>query len=576
MDGVGTSAWDGGSSEYVVAWPNGERILDDVEDGVATLEGPWLNVSEADALDEHVDSSLVSASILASSATALDMHDSLLDALSRLQEERARNERLQRQVDCARALAELPNTGKPLASATVISRAWRRRAARWDVRARESQARTLIQAAARAWCRRRAHAAATLRRGFRTYLLSILPRQTKTRLRREVMRQRAEVDRARAQVATKDAALDRHAATVARWTQMRGQLRASEAEWHMRARSAFVQRCHTLLAVGRTPKAAGNERGAREVGGAPGAEAGGSLSGAEAEEEEEAAWSALARMVARLHELEGLHADGRPTQPVLEVTQSERAPPIADRHCHHDGDSGSKTEAICATASPPEGCAGSGAERSSESSPEPSAKRLAAKVAELEELATRLAVERTDLAAQLAEQASAARRVEDKASQLVLAKEAAEELASRLLAENMHLGGDGAAAARLAAAKAWREGGAAAERCAALSARCSEEGCGGSGCDHPTASLRLAGCHAEGPWQPSAWPAAATSASASCLWGSLSSLGAAGLGGPSRVGGDDADAPNALPASPSRSTAICQDEQYGQPVHSAAMDRGRG
>jgi len=256
MDGVDTSAdtsasWEGGSSsEYVVAWPHGERILD-VEDLLPALEGPWLDVSEVEALDERVDVSLVSASALASSTPTLDMHDSLLDALSRLQEEKARNERLQRQVDCARALADLPNTGRPAASATTIGHMWRRRVARWGVRARESQARTLLQAAARVMLARRARAVTALQRAFHAYLFGVLPCQTKTALRREVMRHRVEVARVRAEIAAKEAALDRHAEqTIARWTQTRQHLRAAEAEGQMRARAESVQRYHAILLGG--------------------------------------------------------------------------------------------------------------------------------------------------------------------------------------------------------------------------------------------------------------------------------------------------------------------------------------
>ena len=68
-----------GSGSYVMAWPGGERVL------------------EADDSFILTDSSLVGAAILddASSGIADSLQDSLLDALSRLQEEKQRSARLQ-------------------------------------------------------------------------------------------------------------------------------------------------------------------------------------------------------------------------------------------------------------------------------------------------------------------------------------------------------------------------------------------------------------------------------------------------------------------------------------------------
>ena len=93
-----------GGEPYVVTnlWPACEQQLDEDDEDFEQL----------------THSSVVTPSMLLDAEAT---QDSLLDALSRLREERARNERLQLQVEVAHALASLPNSGLPDRAATTIA-----------------------------------------------------------------------------------------------------------------------------------------------------------------------------------------------------------------------------------------------------------------------------------------------------------------------------------------------------------------------------------------------------------------------------------------------------------------------
>ena len=154
---------------YVISWPAAETMLEDDEDfellSRSSLQTPsFLNTPS---------SSLLAAAINDQEAA----QDNLLDALSRLEEERSRSVLLQRQVEVARALASLPTSEVPARAATIVAAHWRARAVRIP--------------AARAIADRRnreALAAAKLQTELRAYLTTTLPSTTKSALRREIVR----------------------------------------------------------------------------------------------------------------------------------------------------------------------------------------------------------------------------------------------------------------------------------------------------------------------------------------------------------------------------------------------------
>ena len=155
---------------YVISnWPAAEQMLEDDEDfellSRSSLQTPsFLNTPS---------SSLLAAAINDQEAA----QDNLLDALSRLEEERSRSVLLQRQVEVARALASLPTSEVPARAATIVAAHWRARAVRIP--------------AARAIADRRnreALAAAKLQTELRAYLTTTLPSTSKSALRREIVR----------------------------------------------------------------------------------------------------------------------------------------------------------------------------------------------------------------------------------------------------------------------------------------------------------------------------------------------------------------------------------------------------
>lgn len=124
---------------------------------------------------------------------------------ARLNEERARSDRLRRQVEVARALASLDNDGTPAMAATQIARLWRGHRAR--LAAAPLLAASTDAAAARAIAARAA--AGRVATALRDYVLSTLPRLSKTALRRESLRLRGQLAEARAATARKDVQLER-------------------------------------------------------------------------------------------------------------------------------------------------------------------------------------------------------------------------------------------------------------------------------------------------------------------------------------------------------------------------------
>lgn len=143
-----------------------------------------------------------SASLLASSDD--DREGPLLDALSRLQREQLRNERLLISVDVARALGGLSHSGKPDICAAQVQRSFRghrarqlhrHAAARWiQAHARRLTARLIVHV----------QAVVQLQRAVRSFL-SRMRMLTKTQLLRSAMRLRTEHTAA---LMKKDAAIE--------------------------------------------------------------------------------------------------------------------------------------------------------------------------------------------------------------------------------------------------------------------------------------------------------------------------------------------------------------------------------
>ena len=104
---------------YVISnWPAAETMLEDVDEDFELLSRSSL---QTPSFLNTPSSSLLAAAINDQEAA----QDNLLDALSRLEEERSRSVLLQRQVEVARALASLPTSEVPARAATIVAAHWR-------------------------------------------------------------------------------------------------------------------------------------------------------------------------------------------------------------------------------------------------------------------------------------------------------------------------------------------------------------------------------------------------------------------------------------------------------------------
>ena len=253
-------AWPGiplslqaGSPPPASAWPASERVLDEED------------------FEDLTQSSLITptSSLLAAAMQHEATHDSLLDALARLQEERARNERLARQVEVARALAALPNSGEPARAATVVASACRRSAARAAAtalrRAAESRAACMIQARARLLSARRARlarAAALLQASLGAYVRSAT---RKSALRRALLRERAAHAATRAAHAAAIAKSERQMdAAIERQLDVLASHKAAGEEGHRREGTLAAALAAAEHQIGELRAALANTRAARE------------------------------------------------------------------------------------------------------------------------------------------------------------------------------------------------------------------------------------------------------------------------------------------------------------------------
>ena len=185
---------DANAESFIMAWPASERVLDD---------------DEGNDFECVMSPASLSSSVLAAAMADDTTQDSLLDALARLQEERARSELLRQQVEVARALASLPNCGKPEQAASMVAAAWRGKVLRRRLADQRTDdqiaASRLLQRNARHFLARvhgirhkRQSAATRIELAFRRYS-STLARSSKSALRRDTIRLRGHFDTLRGQ-----------------------------------------------------------------------------------------------------------------------------------------------------------------------------------------------------------------------------------------------------------------------------------------------------------------------------------------------------------------------------------------
>ena len=188
-----------GADSFVLAtpepgafWPNGERVLECGSD---------------DEGFEHLSTSAASITSSSLAAALIDQEksqDAFLDAVARLNEERARNDRLQAQVEVARALAGLESrdAGRPARMASRIAAHWRRLAA-----SRMADAMRVARAADEAHYH--SDAAGKVGRAVLTFHAS-LAQTSKTRLKRELIAAREFGTSASVALERKDRQLELH------------------------------------------------------------------------------------------------------------------------------------------------------------------------------------------------------------------------------------------------------------------------------------------------------------------------------------------------------------------------------
>ena len=367
---------------------------------------------------EDLTSSL-SASALLAALNDDTTQDALLDALARLQEERARSDRLERQVELARALAGLPNCGeRPAKAATCVSAHWRgcvgRRAVAASRLTRRVAASSLIQARARLVLSRRASseqqryaAASRVRDALRGYLAKLRNREggppthsalTRCALRGEeelttLRRAHAAIEaELRAALAKKDAALDAAADRIVQ-SSTRAQI---IGRWRSMQLSAHLEKEHGDLA--QRHEALQTEHEALQM------------------------------------EHRRLRCEHAEQKAVLAVLAQEVEFCDANQGAAPSASYSSSSASTVANAMTAEADTAAAAAAAASATATARVHELEALV---EEIRTSAAVEHASLSAQLDEQRTVARGLEESLSQAAIDKERAEDLASTLLAEKL-------------------------------------------------------------------------------------------------------------------------------------------
>lgn len=175
-----------------------------------------------------------------------DPEGPLLDALARLHAEQARAQRLENALDVSRALGGLSHSPKPTKAAVCVQsflRGHRARGVAAAARARNREhAACLLQAHIRLWLAHRAHLdakARRLQRALRRYMQSTLPSKSISALLRNLMRARAAASLAEAEHAAACAALHaEHTAALVKKDEAIERLiqLLSDKPWHIGAR----------------------------------------------------------------------------------------------------------------------------------------------------------------------------------------------------------------------------------------------------------------------------------------------------------------------------------------------------
>ena len=363
---------------------------------------------------EDLTSSL-SASALLAALNDDTTQDALLDALARLQEERARSDRLDRKVVLARALAGLPNCGERLRR-PCVSAHWRgcvgRRAAQPPARETSccivSSRRARLVLSRRASSEQQRYAAASrVRDALRGYLAKLRNREggppthsalTRCALRGEeelttLRRAHAAIEaELRAALAKKDAALDAAADRIVQ-SSTRAQI---IGRWRSMQLSAHLEKEHGDLA--QRHEALQTEHEALQM------------------------------------EHRRLRCEHAEQKAVLAVLAQEVEFCDANQGAAPSASYSSSSASTVANAMTAEADTAAAAAAAASATATARVHELEALV---EEIRTSAAVEHASLSAQLDEQRTVARGLEESLSQAAIDKERAEDLASTLLAEKL-------------------------------------------------------------------------------------------------------------------------------------------
>eukprot|EP00322_Chrysochromulina_rotalis_P009796 CAMPEP_0115840796 /NCGR_PEP_ID=MMETSP0287-20121206/6956_1 /TAXON_ID=412157 /ORGANISM="Chrysochromulina rotalis, Strain UIO044" /LENGTH=470 /DNA_ID=CAMNT_0003294419 /DNA_START=49 /DNA_END=1461 /DNA_ORIENTATION=- len=375
-------------------------------DDLGVLSGSRWPGFEADSDGSPTGSLLLSEMSL----PADDPDGPLLDAIARLHAEQVRAQRLEVALDVSRALGKLSNSGRPDSAATKIQAVAHGRRARVVARVARERAREraacLLQARVRLLHSRRTQLdamACRLQRALRAYTAETLLRTTKTNLRRGLVRTRETAAIAAAEHATalrrKDEAIERL---------IEAQLDAHAA----RARHATTDgrgRGDTLPRPRRSDlEAWGGEGGVATI------------------------------AVARAPTTPGLLPMALPPVLVSATPPAASALPMPDAAQQHSSSTTTAQQPV-AIGVPPLAIPSAMVMPMASAVPVPVAmeRDAVARLREAEDLIARLAAEKADLAEQLREALDANHTLAEEATALRLAKDAAEETASTLLAHKL-------------------------------------------------------------------------------------------------------------------------------------------
>ena len=380
-----------------------------------------------------------------------DPEGPLLDALARLQAERARSERLESALDVSRALGGLSHSGRPDAAAIRVQSILRGHCARLAATALRARHRELsaclLQSRARAMLGRRARLnahAIRIQRRYHHYSVTVLHKQTKSSLRRQWLSTREAAQRAAAEhtaaLAKKDEALER---LIERQLQGLGGARHARAA-ALAATSEAAAAPSTDLAEGAT--AAPDELVATSTATAP---ANSSIAVARVQQRQEAMTPEQLAVLPRARPITASHVPAAPISPL--------SPPMALLPQVPAAASIERCGGRCGLPSPPQSPRGLVPSATATARAVPMAMPMAmpmaaavpvpvcvsmerdaaARLRDAEALIRRLEAEKAELASQLHEQLEGSCQMAEVVAILRAAKQQAEDTASHLLARQL-------------------------------------------------------------------------------------------------------------------------------------------